>query len=346
MKKLHFAALVALACALVAGPALASDDSLTARNAAGSPITICSKDTGAGVMAACNQLVDTSGTKVSPATSGNQTTANTALGTIATGVGAPTDTACASSVSTCAEIAILKGLLGASLDTSTESPTKTADGSNAALGAKADSACSTDNGTCDEIALIKRANQRLSSLITAVGAPAQAGATKHFVSSTLTRIANTTAYTATATAPQTVCLFTSTTVCAPLTITVSSTTTVNGLILNLGLVKSTTGATAATFRILAYQAAPTLTSTFDATTYTPKLADITSGARIGAWTCATQVVNGDNSSYECTADAGDGHRAFNLTDGILRFLVETTGAYAPGSGETFNVIADIVASAP
>jgi hypothetical protein len=170
------------------------------------------------------------------------------------------------------------------------------------------------------------------------------GATRKFNSSTLTRIANTTAYAGTSTSPVMVCLFTSVTACAPLTLTVSSTATVNGLILNIGLIKSSTGATGATFIVRAYQAAPTLTSVFDTTVYTPKYAD--NAAKIGTWTCGSQVVNGDNSSYECISDAPDAHRGFNLTDGTLRFIVEATGAYVPTSGETFVVTADIVASAP
>jgi hypothetical protein len=46
---------------------------------------------------------------------------------------------------------------------------------NAAIGVNTDAACSTDNGTCDAIQLAKRGNQRLSSIITALGSPFQAG---------------------------------------------------------------------------------------------------------------------------------------------------------------------------
>jgi hypothetical protein len=50
-------------------------------------------------------------------------------------------------------------------------------GSIVDLGTKGDAACSADSGTCDLIQLIERTNARLTSLITALGSPAQAGAT-------------------------------------------------------------------------------------------------------------------------------------------------------------------------
>lgn len=43
------------------------------------------------------------------------------------------------------------------------------------FGALADAACATDNGNCGLIALLKRDNQRLTSLLTALGTPFQAG---------------------------------------------------------------------------------------------------------------------------------------------------------------------------
>jgi hypothetical protein len=78
---------LALAGALalgLAGPAFAGDDSLTAKNASGATVIFCAKDTGAGVLASCSAVVDTSGAKVNPATKENQATANTSLGSIDT----------------------------------------------------------------------------------------------------------------------------------------------------------------------------------------------------------------------------------------------------------------------
>jgi hypothetical protein len=167
---------------------------------------------------------------------------------------------------------------------------------------------------------------------------------KHVLSTTLTRIANTTAYTASVASPQAICLFTSGTVCAPPTITVSSDAAVTGTVAGLRLIKSSTGATGATFAILLYQATPTVTSVFDATTYTPRIADITTNRLIGAFTCNNQVVNVDNSTYECASTAGNGLPNFN---GItLTAMILTTGAYAPASGETFSVQADLVTNVP
>lgn len=48
-----------------------------------------------------------------------------------------------------------------------------ADGADVTQGALADAACGTDNGTCTEQALIKRNNQRLTTINTTLGAPAQ-----------------------------------------------------------------------------------------------------------------------------------------------------------------------------
>lgn len=45
---------------------------------------------------------------------------------------------------------------------------------NTALGVQADAACATDNGACGLLALVKRGNQRLTSVITALGTPMQA----------------------------------------------------------------------------------------------------------------------------------------------------------------------------
>lgn len=176
--------------------------------------------------------------------------------------------------------------------------------------------------------------------------PVAAGASKHIVSSTLTRIANATAYAGTAASPVAVCLFTSVTACAPMTIAVSATAAVNGYATRLVLEKSSTGATGATFLVYLYQAAPTLAGIFDTSVYNVKAADITSGAWLGTWTCSTQQVNTDNSSYECSAQASSGNNSFSVTDSLLRAVLVTTGAYAPASGETFAVIADTLQSAP
>ena len=174
-----------------------------------------------------------------------------------------------------------------------------------------------------------------------------AGASKHLVSSTLTKISGGGTYTsATTTAPETICLFASVTACSPMTMTVSATASVTGNITQLNLMKSTTGATGATFRIYAYQAAPTLTGVFNTSTYLALLADITSGAYLGSWECTSQIINTDNSYYSCTSNNPSGNNAFNLTDGILRFVILATGAYVSGSSETFNVTADLLTSVP
>lgn len=51
---------------LLVSSAHATDDTVTAKNAAGSTVTFCSKDTGSGVMASCSQLIKPDGTKITP----------------------------------------------------------------------------------------------------------------------------------------------------------------------------------------------------------------------------------------------------------------------------------------
>jgi hypothetical protein len=173
------------------------------------------------------------------------------------------------------------------------------------------------------------------------------GASKHLVSSVLTKIAGAGTYTgATSAAPEAVCLFASVTACAPMTMTASLNPLVTGNITGISLTKSTTGATAATFRVHVFQAAPTLTGIFNTTVYLTPIADLASAAYLGSWECATQIVNSDNSYYECSPNRPAGNLAFNLTDGTLRFVLVATGAYVSGSSETFQVSADILTSVP
>lgn len=166
------------------------------------------------------------------------------------------------------------------------------------------------------------------------------------LSTTKTRIANTTAYAGTSASPVAICLFTSSTACVAQSVTLSTLNLdTKGVITSLSLTKSSTGATGATFRVYAYQDVPTLTSVFDTTVYTPKIADITASKYIGAWECGAQTVNGDNSRYNCTSATNDTHQNFKLTDGKIYFVLTTTGAYAPASGETFYVGVNTVAEA-
>lgn len=57
----------------------------------------------------------------------------------------------------------------------TTQATSAADGQIVTEGATTDGACSTDTGTCTQIALVKRQLQRLTTLITNLGSPFQAG---------------------------------------------------------------------------------------------------------------------------------------------------------------------------
>lgn len=159
-------------------------------------------------------------------------------------------------------------------------------------------------------------------------------------SSVLTRASNTTAYTAN----ETVCLLTSTTVCAPLTIPIASANGGKGLINRVSLLKSGSSATNASFIIWLFSAAPGVTSPnqFDATAYIgPRAADLPN--YIGSATCSTGVATSDSSAqvwYDCTLSNPNtaGALDFQALSGStnINALISVTAAYTPASAETFT----------
>ena len=162
-------------------------------------------------------------------------------------------------------------------------------------------------------------------------------------SSVLTRIANTTAYAAN----ETVCLFTSVTVCAPITISIANTNQGKGLIDHISLLKSGSSITSATFKIWLFSAAPgtSTPSQFDATSYTgPRAADMPN--YIGYANCTTPTVTSDTTTqvwYECALSNPNGGNLlpFQALSGStnINALISVTAAYTPASGETFTVYA-------
>ena len=163
---------------------------------------------------------------------------------------------------------------------------------------------------------------------------ALAGAPAFAVTSTggasVTRPANTTAYAA----GQAICA--STTVdCSPLAINKST----HGLIQSVQLIKSTTASANATFTVMIYQIAPTMTGIKDASAYSPSLADITGGKFVASASCASpSLTNSNNLLYQCTLANPTGTAAY-VTDNssTLYAMIQANAAYAPGSGETFYV---------
>lgn len=146
----------------------------------------------------------------------------------------------------------------------------------------------------------------------------------------LTRPSNTTAYAA----GQAICASTSVD-CVPLTITGAT----HGLIHGVKLTKSTTSAANASFTVMIYQIAPTLTGIKDASAYSPSLADITSGKFATSATCtAPTLTNSNNLQYQCTLANPNGTGSY-VTDNAssLYAVIQANAAYAPGSGETFYV---------
>ena len=157
--------------------------------------------------------------------------------------------------------------------------------------------------------------------------------------SVLTRASNTTAYTATSTAPQTWCLFANTTACVPGTFSFNKT-----IINRLTLQKSGSSTTNATFIVWLFSATPGVASPaqYDATSYTgPRIADMPN--YIGNAACSTAAANSDSSPgvwYECTLSNPNTSGALNANSsypsGTIYYLITVTGAYTPLSAETLT----------
>lgn len=157
--------------------------------------------------------------------------------------------------------------------------------------------------------------------------------------SVLTRASDTTPYTATATAPQTVCAAKSVTACVPGTILFN-----RQIINRFTLLKSGTTLTNANFIVWLFSAPPTLTTPtqFDATSFTgSRAADFPN--YVGNAACATPVATSDTTAqvwYECTlsnpntAGALSGQSGFPF--GTVYYLITVTAAYTPVSAETFT----------
>lgn len=164
------------------------------------------------------------------------------------------------------------------------------------------------------------------------GCTVQGTFTKPAVQS-LTRPANTTAYSA----GQAVCASTSSD-CTGIAFAAGRTGAGTGRIIGVRLTKSTTTTTNASFTIAIYQAAPTLTGIHDGSAFTPKLADVTSGAYVTLATCNNWTVNGDNATTQCVLANPIGMAGYTSdVSGNIYAVIQANAAYSPGSGEQFLV---------
>jgi hypothetical protein len=162
--------------------------------------------------------------------------------------------------------------------------------------------------------------------------------------STVTRPNDTTAYTASASAPQTVCAAKTVTACVPGTIALAAQKQGRFEITRVTLLKSGSTTTAASFILWFYAGAPGVASPtqFDATAYTgPRAADMPN--YIGNATCSTGVATSDTSAqvwYECTLSNPNTSGALiaqALSNSLnINYLLTVTGAYAPAANETFT----------
>ena len=174
--------------------------------------------------------------------------------------------------------------------------------------------------------------------------PVISGSNSYFYNvagSTLTRVANSTQYTANTT----VCAAASVTACVPITVAIANTNAGKGLITRVTLLKSTNVTTSANFTIWFFSAAPGVASPsqYDDVAYSgPRIADMPN--YIGNAVCNNPVVTSDSSDgvyYECSLSNPNisGALVFQALSGAttINALISVTATYTPGSAETFNV---------
>jgi hypothetical protein len=193
--------------------------------------------------------------------------------------------------------------------------------------------------------MLKRAFAALLALVFATAALANNAENGSYFynvpSSVLTRASNTTAYGAN----RAVCLNTSGTVCAPLTIAVGEQPSglFNGQVQTLRLLKSGATQTNATFNVWLYSAPPTVTSIFDNVAYLgPFAADMPNF--IGMAQCSTATATSDGTAqtwYDCALQNPNTSGAFafqtSQATNTIYAMIEVTAAYTPASAETFQL---------
>jgi hypothetical protein len=159
-------------------------------------------------------------------------------------------------------------------------------------------------------------------------------------SGSITRIANTTIYAAN----ELICLYASTTACAPIQVTIAGANAATGTLGRVMLGKTGTSLTGATFTVWFFSAAPTTTSMYDHTAYVgPFAADLPN--YLGSYTCNAMQATNDATAQafsECTPTAGQGWMQYQALSGhtYVDALITVTGAYTPISGEVFTIYAN------
>ena len=160
-------------------------------------------------------------------------------------------------------------------------------------------------------------------------------------SSTLTRPADTTTYTANTT----VCAAKTVTACSPMTVSIGGVNAGRGRIERVTLLKSGSSVTGASFNIWFFSAAPGLTTPtqYDNTAYSgPRAADMPN--YIGYAACSNPLFTSDTTAqvwYDCTlSNPNNGNTLdFQALSGStnLNAVISTTAAFAPAANsETFT----------
>jgi hypothetical protein len=219
------------------------------------------------------------------------------------------------------------------------------------VGAPGSTVCSTDTNSCNGNSLLQRIAQRLTSIITALGSPFQAGGSignTSFISTNLANINGTgsTTHSSVTTAYAAGELFANNTSgnATASTVTVSGTNAGTGYITHAMVQSSGTNQPPAIILWL-FSGTPTTTSLVDRSAYLgPYAADFTSGIVLGSLNCTNwQKTNDGTAQYftECSAsNLIGGPIPFQATSGAttIKVLEEINGAYTPLSAEVHTYI--------
>lgn len=171
--------------------------------------------------------------------------------------------------------------------------------------------------------------------------PASGAYPYNIAGSSITRQNNTTAYTATSTAPQTICAAGT---CVPGTIAAANSTQGRFTLSRVLLGKTGATTTSANFQLWFYSAAPGVASPTqqDTTSYTgPRLADLPNF--IGSATCATPIATSDTAPgvyFECTLSNPNTSGAL-IAQALsnsqnIDYLLTVNAAYTPVANEVFT----------
>jgi len=269
-----------------------------------------------------------------PLPSGASTSANQTNGSQESQVVGPTGTAAA-----------VKAASTAAAQTDTALVTRNPD-----LGTPGDTACSSDTGSCDLNALTQRVAQRLSSLISGLGSPFQAGGSignTSFAatsSAALTNPTSTLSLTSTTTAYAAGQLIANNATAASVTVPNFAIANSGGgaIIPRLRLSTNDTTSTAwggVSIQVDLWSAAPTWTNG-DRGSWSPATG---TGSHLGSYSCTMSAEYGDGAFAECAANVGSASLPKLASGTAIYWSLEAVSASGvTGASKTFTLTAEVL----